>query len=72
MAQCIKINKFLTNTKSFVHSVVHDSLTIDLSIEDRNMLPQIQEIFDDTRLGWFRSSVQAGHNLRDLTEISWS
>ena len=72
MLQCIKINKFLNNNKSFVHSVVHDSLTIDLSFDDRNLLPQIQEIFEDTQLGWFRSSVHAGHNLRDLKEISWS
>jgi len=72
MLQCIKIDKFLNNKKSFVHSVVHDSLTIDLSYEDRNLLPHIQEIFEDTQLGWFRSSVHAGHNLRDLKEISWS
>ena len=72
MSQCIKINKFLKGNKSFVHSVVHDSLTIDLSFEDRGILPQIQEIFEDTQLGWFRSSVHAGHNLRDLKEVSWS
>jgi hypothetical protein len=72
MKQCIKINKFLKNSKSFVHSVVHDSLTIDLAFEDRKILPQIKELFEDTQLGWFRSSVHAGRNLRDLQEISWS
>ncbi len=72
MTQCVKINKFLTGRKSFVHSVVHDSLTIDLAFEDRNVLPQLKEIFEDTRLGWFRSSVQVGRNLRDLVEVSWS
>lgn len=72
MKQACKINKFLQNSLSFVHSVVHDSLTIDLAFEDRHILPQIKEIFEDTELGWFRSSVQAGRNLRDLMEISWS
>ena len=72
MAQCVKVNKFLKNTKSFVHSVVHDSLTIDLDLSDRSILPQIQEIFEDTQLGWFRSSVHVGHNLKDLVEVSWS
>ena len=72
MAQCIKINKFLMNADSFVHSVVHDSLTIDLKLGDRGLLPQIQEIFEDTQLGWFMSSVHAGRNLRDLKEVSWS
>lgn len=72
MRQACKINKFLQNRLSFVHSVVHDSLTIDLAFEDRHILPQIKEIFEDTELGWFRSSVQAGRNLRDLVEVSWS
>tara|TARA_R100000152_G_C6766401_1_gene191380 strand:- start:106 stop:1296 length:1191 start_codon:yes stop_codon:yes gene_type:complete len=72
MKQACKINKFLQNNLSFVHSVVHDSLTIDLALKDRGLLPQIQEIFEDTELGWFRSSVQVGRNLRDLEEVSWS
>ena len=72
MKQACKINKFLQNSLSFVHSVVHDSITIDLAFEDRQMLPSIQEIFEDTELGWFKSSVQAGRNLRDLVEVSWS
>ena len=72
MKQACKINKFLQNRVSFLHSVVHDSLTIDLALEDRALLPQIKELFEDTDLGWFRSSVQAGRNLRDLMEISWS
>ena len=72
MKQACKINKFVKNTRSFVHSVVHDSLTIDLDLNDRHLLPQIQEIFEDTQLGWFKSSVHAGRNLRDLVEVSWS
>ena len=72
MKQACKINKFLQNNLSFVHSVVHDSITIDLSLKDRHILPQIQEIFEDTELGWFKSSIQAGRNFRDLKEISWS
>jgi hypothetical protein len=72
MQQACKINKFFRNTSSFVHSVVHDSLTIDLKLSDRHLLPQIQEIFEDTQLGWFRSSVHVGGNLRDMMEVSWS
>ena len=72
MMQCVKINKFLKNKKSFVHSVIHDSITIDLDLSERSMLPQIQELFEDTSLGWFKSSVHVGHNLKDLVEVSWS
>jgi len=72
MQQAVKIHKFLKNKKSFVHSVIHDSLTIDLDLSERSMLPQLQELFEDTQLGWFKSSVQVGHNLKDLLEVSWS
>jgi len=72
MKQVCKINKFLRNTRSFVHSVVHDSMTIDLSIQDRHLLTQIKEVFEDTELGWFMSSVHLGSNLRDMMEVSWS
>ena len=72
MRQAVKIHKFLKHTNSFVHSVIHDSLTIDLDLNDRHMLPQIQEIFEDTQLGWFKSSVHVGHNMKDMLEVSWS
>ena len=72
MKQCVKISKFLKQSDSFVHSVIHDSLTIDLKLSDRHLLPQIQELFEDTELGWFKSSVHVGHNLKDLLEVSWS
>ena len=71
MRQAIKIFKFMQNRKSFVHSVVHDSITIDLAFDDRAILPQIQQIFEDTELGWFKSSASAGRNYRDLQEVSW-
>ena len=71
MKQAVKIHKFIHNKKSFVHSVVHDSITIDLAFEDRHILPQIQEIFEDTDLGWFKSSAAAGRNYRDLEDVSW-
>ena len=71
MKQACKINKFLQNRVSFLHSVVHDSITIDLSLNDRHILPQIQEIFEETEMGWFKSSATAGRNLRDMEEVSW-
>ena len=71
MKQAVKIYKFMHNRKSFVHSVVHDSITIDLAFSDRHILPQIQQIFEDTEMGWFKSSAAAGRNYRDLQEVSW-
>ena len=69
LAQAIKINKFLNGRKSFVHSVVHDSITIDFHKNDRDIVDQIQQIFEDTRLGHFKSSIHIGLNYRDMEAV---
>ena len=69
LGQAIKINKFLNGRKSFVHSVVHDSMTIDLDKHDRDLITQIRQIFEDTRLGQFKSSMHIGKNYRDMEKI---
>jgi hypothetical protein len=66
LQQAVKINNFLTNRKSFVHSVVHDSITIDFHKDDRDILNYIKQIFEDTRLGVFKSSMQVGKNYKDM------
>ena len=69
LGQAIKINKFLNGRKSFVHSVVHDSITIDFDKHDRDLITQIRQIFEDTRLGQFKSSMHIGKNYRDMEEV---
>ena len=69
LQQAIKINKFLHGRKSFVHSVVHDSITIDFHKHDRDLINQIRQIFEDTRLGQFKSSMHIGKNYRDMEAV---
>jgi len=69
LKQAIKINKFLKGSKSFIHSIVHDSITIDLHRDDKNMVSQIQEIFEDTELGIFPSSMYFSKNYRDMEKV---
>ena len=45
LSQAIKISKFLRGRHSFVHSVVHDSITIDFHKDDRDIIHQIKQIF---------------------------
>ena len=70
--QAIKINKFLKGRKSFVHSVVHDSITIDLHKDDKNIIVQLKEIFEDTMLGNFPSFLNFGKNYKDFEVVPWS
>ena len=70
LSQAVKLNKFLNGRKSFVHSVVHDSITIDFHGEDRDLVSHIKQIFEDTRLGEFKSSMHIGKNYKDM-ELIW-
>jgi len=69
LSQAVKLNKFLNGRKSFVHSVVHDSVTIDFHGEDRDLVSHIKQIFEDTRLGEFKSSMHIGKNYKDMELI---
>jgi hypothetical protein len=66
-----KIHRFLRNKKSNVAFVVHDSVTIDLANDERHLLPQIKEIFEDTRLGRFPVGIKIGQNYGQLRSFSW-
>jgi len=67
----IKINKFLKNKNSFVHSVVHDSIIIDLTFEERQVLPMLLDLFTDTKLGIFNASVHIGKDLKNFERLTW-
>ena len=67
--QANKIHRFLRNKKSNVAWMVHDSVILDMSFEDRQLLPQIEEIFEDTALGRFSSSLSIGKNYGNMKEV---
>lgn len=69
LKQAIKLNRFLKGRKSFVHSVVHDSITVDLHQNDRNIVTQLQEIFEDTELGIFQSSMYFSKNYKHMERV---
>ena len=66
-----KISRFLRGTKSHVAAVVHDSVVIDLHRDDRGLIPQLKQIFEDTKLGKFKVNVSLGKNLGQMKEFSW-
>tara|TARA_Y100001973_G_scaffold35154_1_gene53017 strand:- start:45973 stop:47163 length:1191 start_codon:yes stop_codon:yes gene_type:complete len=71
MTQVNKIHRFLRDKKSNVAFAIHDSVIIDLDHRDRNLLPQIKEIFADTKLGQFKVGIKAGKNMGQLREFTW-
>ena len=66
-----KISNFLMATRSHVAFVVHDSVIIDLHQDDRRMIPQLVEMFGDTKLGKFKTNCSIGKNLGNMKEFAW-
>ena len=71
LEQAILINKFLKEhkTKTFVKMLIHDSLVLDFSKEDKNLYKEIISIFKKTRFGSFLVNIKAGQNFKDMKEI---
>ena len=67
-----KLNIFLRDRRSYVAFTIHDCCIIDLHRDDRSLIPQLKEIFEDTRLGKFPSSCHIGRNLGELKEFAWT
>ena len=66
-----KLSNFLRATKSHVAFVVHDSVVIDLHRDDRRLIPQLKEMFENTRLGKFKVNCSLGKNLGQMKEFTW-
>jgi len=65
------LHRFLRDKKSNVAFIIHDSVILDLHYDERHLLPQIREIFMDTKLGKFKTNMQVGTNLGKMQEIQW-
>lgn len=66
-----KLSNFLRATRSHVAFVVHDSVVIDLHRDDRRLIPQLKEMFGDTKLGKFKVNCSLGKNLGHMKEFTW-
>jgi hypothetical protein len=69
MRQLLKVEKLLTNRKSYVKMCLHDSVIIDLSREDMDLFIDIVNTFSNTELGEYPCKVKAGKNFGDMKEI---
>jgi len=67
--QLIKINNLLENKKSFISFMIHDSIVIDLSKEDKALVNKIIEMFSKTSLGTFPVNVSLGKDYGNLRKL---
>jgi len=69
LEQMIKINKILKNKKSFISFIVHDSIVIDLSKEDKSLVQDLVDTFTKTKLGDFPVNISIGKDYGNLRKI---
>ena len=66
----IKVWEKLQGRKSYVAFCLHDSLIIDFSEEDVDIIKDLKNIFKDTDLGQFKVNVLAGKNYGKMAKLS--
>ena len=65
----LKIYHLLKDRKSSVKFCLHDSIIIDFSDEDRDLIYEIRDTFAQTPLGVFPCRVGAGKNFGEVKEL---
>ena len=64
-----KIMKMLNGKKSSVAFTLHDSVVLDFAKEDYNLVREIKEAFESTRMGNFLSNISIGTNFGNMKEM---
>jgi len=67
----LEIHKLLKNRKSSVKFCLHDSIVVDFSDEDRELLGEVRDIFSTTPFGRFPTKVSGGKSFGKLKEMNF-
>ena len=69
LGKLIELADLLRDHKSTVAFTLHDSVVIDLSDDDRRLVPEMVRIFGDTALGKFKTNVSAGKDFGNMRPL---
>lgn len=67
--RAVQIDKFLNDKKSCISHIVHDEIVIDLDDTERDIVPEIKEMFENNKIGKFLCNLNAGQNYYDLKAL---
>jgi len=70
LTSAMKVDKILQNKKSFVSFCIHDSIVIDLSLEDRDLVDMLKNEFSKTAFGNLKTNLSLGKDFGSMTKIS--
>ena len=69
-SRAVIIDRFLSGKKSFISHIVHDEIVLDISDDERALIPEIRELFSKTIFGDFRANLKAGKDYLNLGELN--
>ena len=69
LRQTLKVNELLKGSQSKIKIVIHDNIVIDMKKEDKHLIQQIIDVYNNTEFGKFKSSVKIGKTLGDMRKI---
>ncbi len=70
LQQMVKIHDFLKDSSSQIAFCMHDSIVIDFSDSDRDLVLEIVEIFRRTIFGDFKVNIKAGKNFAAMRKLN--
>lgn len=69
LRQAIKLYNLLQKHNSYIAMIIHDSIVIDLKKEEKSIIKDIIDMYTNTDLGKFKTSVKIGKNLGEMRKI---
>ena len=69
LRQAVKINDLLKGKRSFVKFLIHDSIVIDVALEDKSLVKEICDIFSKTDFGKFIITKKVGKNYGEMKQL---
>jgi len=66
LSRAVEIDKVLNGRSSYISHIVHDEIVLDFCESDKDILPQIKDIFETDG---FKSNFKAGKNYLELEEL---
>lgn len=69
LEQACRIDEFLKEKKSFIAFVVHDEVVVDLDDSEKDLIPELEEIFAENRLARYKTNKKIGTNYLELRDL---
>ena len=69
LKQMYRLHSLLQNCESFVAFTMHDSVIIDLSHKEKDLIPLLSLTFSETALGNFEVNISAGPDYGNMREL---